>query len=265
MRETCSLGHKLALVDGSARCPECTRNLTKPAESAPVRGSITRMVDGMRAAIDQRDEAEANARGVTVDALREAREQRVAKDAERELREQRRERLGRDARLIKPADVERIISADPTALNGTKAWRVVERFLRSRREFCVLSGPKGVGKTVAACAAKSRLGGLIVSADELTRACKNEHAEAIALRSRITDVAFLVIDDIGLELDEVAGIRALQWAVNERQGPGMKTLGTTNLSKKMIVGRYDARTIERIEHGGAIVELEGESLRRKAS
>lgn len=219
----------------------------------------------MQAAIDRRDQEEARRRDTTVESLRAEREEALIEDQNREVEVLRLERLGRDARLITPDDVKRVVAVAPDAMNGTKAWRIVERFIKSGRAFCVISGPRGVGKTVAACAAKARLGGMIISADELTRAQKNEHEEARELRGRIPDITLLVIDDLGLEGDIDAGVRALQYAVNERQGRGLRTLVTTNLSKKMLRERYDARTIERIEHGGALVEIPGESLRKKAS
>jgi DNA replication protein DnaC len=93
---------------------------------------------------------------------------------------------------------------------------------------------------------------------------RNEHEEAKALRRAMAEVEFLVIDDLGLELDELVGVRALQNVVNGRQGPGMRTLITTNLSVQMLYDRYDARTTERVTNGGAFVEIGGTTMRRLA-
>lgn len=273
MADRCPLGHEIVVVGDVRRCVECTRALSraKPPTRADGRGVVTKVSDAiakeladMRAAIDARDEEAAAAKKESVEAYRERRDARIAQDEAATLREERIQRLGRDKRRITPADFERVVSPDPAALEVTRSWFVVDKFLASGRNFCVLSGPKGVGKTVAACAAKARLGGMIVSADEMTRAVRNEHDEAKALRRAMEEVEFLVVDDLGLELDEVVGVRALQHVVNERQGVGMRTLITTNLSVQMLYDRYDGRTSERITHGGAFVEIGGPSRRRLA-
>lgn len=225
------------------------------------KANFASLVAAAQAAVDRRDAEDAADRNITVDVLRAEREAASRRDETREIRESRIERLGKDARLITPADFGRVVSTEPGAMDGTKAWRLVERFARSGKCFLVMSGPRGVGKTVACCALKARLGGLIVSADEMTRAHRNEHQEALRCRSAMADVSTLIIDDLGLEGDVDAGVRAFQATINERQGPGMRTVVTTNLSKTQIVTRYDARTTERILHGGAIVELTGQSLR----
>jgi DNA replication protein DnaC len=224
---------------------------------------IKKQLADLEAAVDARDAAIAKKDGVSVEEMRSKREAAIKRDVDREIRERRAELLGKDKRLITPEDFDLIVENEPSGLLQTKALKVVVRFRKSKKNFCILSGPKGIGKTFAVCFAKSREGGLIVSADDMTTAWRNEHDAALKLRERIREVPFLAVDELGFEKDVEAGIHALQNTVNERQGVGMGTVVTTNLSEKDLRARYDARTTERITHGGAFVELTGPSLRRK--
>ena len=52
----------------------------------------------------------------------------------------------------------------------------------------------------------------------------------------------------------------VQELVNRRQG-GMRTIITTNLSRRQMTTAYDERTIDRLRHGGVMVSLRGESMR----
>lgn len=270
MHDKCPLGHDTIVVAGIRRCVECTRSRTRTVQDArkdvqqPVRASGTLSVelDSVKAAIERRDASEARQMGISVSELHMRREaaQREAENAR--LEEEREERLGADRRRVTGDDAALIVSADETRLAASKPWRIVDRWLRSGRPFCVLSGPRGVGKTVAAMAAKARLGGLVIGPDDMVRAHRNEHERALALRERIFDVGLLVLDDLGLEVDGESAVRAFQALIDQRQGGGRRTLVTTNLKRAQIESTYDARTIERITHGGAFVELTGTSMRR---
>lgn len=228
------------------------------------RTDLAAEVLALRAAIERRDHADAQREGITVAELHARRERDHRADVDRATRESRLENLGRDACRMHPDDVERVISTDPEALADSKAWRVLERFARSGRAFVVLSGPRGIGKTVAAAALKARLGGLVVRPDEVVTAFRNEHEAARALREQLIDTSLVVLDDLGVELAADASVRAFHALVDQRQGGQRRTVVTTNLTRLELRAAYDVRTLERITHGGAFVELVGENRRRTA-
>lgn len=207
------------------------------------------MRDAYRAA-KEREKHEAAARGVTVDQLRaqEAADRQI--DEARELADNRARRISRFARYITREDAERIARDEL----DTDAWRAVLAWLGTSSTFLVLSGGTGTGKTVAALGALARRGGVMVSSLDVVRAWRNEHDEARMLRSRILDSGFLVLDDLGVESDRDNARTALQELVNARQG-ACRTIITTNLSRASFGSAYDARTLERIEHGGVFAAL----------
>ena len=220
-------------------------------------GDVGDVVLATLGAWELRDRAEAEARGMTLDAYRDA---EAAKVRDAELREARAKRIAPYAGLVTSADTARIVADEL----DTEAWKITSRWLQTESTFLVLRGGRGTGKTVAALAALARLGGRVFSAVEVVRAFRQEHEEARALRERILACRFLVLDDLGVERDKDAAAMAIQEVVNARQGGGFRTLITTNSSRKQIEDDYDSRTLERIEHGGIFYSLRGESLRTRA-
>jgi DNA replication protein DnaC len=156
-----------------------------------------------------------------------------------------------------------IIADRPTE---TRALALVRTWLISSRPMLVLTGPPGVGKTVAAAWALSRLPGRYARAQELCEMRENwrERARwATHLRCEI-----LVVDELGLERDPALAKETLQDVVDKRQRTPRRTLLLGNLDKAGLVARYDARTLDRLgidddASGIAILRsLKGESLRR---
>jgi DNA replication protein DnaC len=184
-------------------------------------------------------------------------------DMERD-RDARRERLRRYAHVVSAEDIDRIVSRKL----DSAAWAVVCQSMRRWRagklRFLWLCGLTGRGKTVACMGALAELGGTYVTADEVRRAFAQETDEARELRFRMRGSCLVLIDDTGTERDAAKAKQALQELVNLRQGRGLITLITSNLSKADVRKRYDERTVARIEHQGVIVEVEGNDMRRKS-
>lgn len=188
-------------------------------------------------------------------------------------RDQRREALRCVDGTITDADVERIVWGKV----DTYAAKVVRAFLlaakappspdKPPKRFCWLAGPKGYGKTVAACMALAEERGRYMSAEEVRRAFCQETREAAELRSYAVRCHLLVVDDMGTERNasEIADARSsLFQLINARQGKGRLTILTGNLSADDIHRVYDARTLARITHQGAIVHVKGQDLRHGA-
>lgn len=195
----------------------------------------------------------------------------IAKWETRRMQDRRLERIRPYASAVTSADVRRIVDDRL----DTPAWRLVERFLvrwdEDAMSFLWLCGAMGRGKTVASLGAIAQEGGRMVSAQEVSRAFGQETEEARALRRSMLETRLLVVDDGGTELNGTKAKHGMQELMNKRQNR-MATLITTNLSRDVVVGkgqqpkamRYDVRTIQRVLHQGAIVEVKGPDLRAKS-
>ena len=138
----------------------------------------------------------------------------------------------------------------------------------------VLSGPRGVGKTLAAVWWLMRTDfpdprfvtperRRFLDAPALARWPRYDDAKMTELeRARA-----LVIDDIGLEYDDTKGaFRSLFDAlVNARYAADLPTCVTTNLTADEFKLRYGERVADRIRETGRFAALVGDSLRRKDS
>lgn len=203
---------------------------------------------------------------ITAEVMRLARvvtDSEVAKwERQREI-DLRLERIRPYASAVTAADVQRIVEGRI----DTEAWRRwVERFLvrwnAGKVGYLWLCGAMGVGKTVAALGAIAQEGGRMVSSQEVARAFGQETEEARLLRPAMLETRLLVIDDGGTELDEAKARHGMHELLNKRQNR-MATIITTNQSPTEARSRYDARTFERVEHQGIIVEVKGPDRRAK--
>lgn len=154
------------------------------------------------------------------------------------------------------------------ALKVARAFHDTARGVRAASDgrpmcFLALLGEPGRGKTVAACALLAEVGGRYTSAPELGRMRSSSHwRDRDAFKALYTS-RLLLIDDVGAESGG-AMEEALFDLVNARQVGRAITVMTGNLTRSEFAERYGVRTVSRIEHQGAIVEIKGDDLRRGA-
>lgn len=130
-----------------------------------------------------------------------------------------------------------------------------------RRQFLVLAGPGGRGKTVAA-----------VYAMMLYRGGVFLHAPRFAMSSWFDEekwrswdrTGLLVLDDLGEEFDDTKGGFQMQLdtLIDARYGFERKTIITTNLTSVRFKRRYSERVRRRIREAGDFIELTGPDLSR---
>jgi DNA replication protein DnaC len=121
----------------------------------------------------------------------------------------------------------------------------------ARGACLVLSGPVGIGKTVAAVRLARylyRLGkeGMFVPARELDMD-KNK------------DMGYLVIDDLGTERFP----QDVEFVLEHRHAHMRPTVITTNLTLEAVRRTYGERLVDRFREWAIFYELKGTSLRRK--
>jgi len=181
-------------------------------------------------------------------------------------------------REIREAVVERVpIPAEDAravvdgTLEETFAVRVTRKWLDTRpTPWLVLSGGVGCGKTLAAVYAAAELGGMYITAPELTECfarAAREREEAPIVRTPL-----LILDDLGTEDDRQGAFSASLFRLLSHRSR-RRTIVTTNLPRERLLdpARYTLRFTERLEHltttnagRSLIIELGDKSLRRKA-
>lgn len=153
-------------------------------------------------------------------------------------------------------------------LNTTDATDALAQWWGQRRKlekpWLVLSGPAGVGKTVAVAHMLWTLGGRFVRADELVRLFASMFGDQYDKQQELRDAGSLVIDDVGGELDQTRMLPALLDLLDSRKSAyNRPTIVTTNLSKKDFAERYkNERLMSRMAESVHWVSLTGEDLRR---
>ena len=191
--------------------------------------------------------------------------------AAREARERRRALLADAAPAVTPEDLTALIDDKLTktkSLEHVKQWLEIANGRRVSRtgrpvRFLALVGGVGVGKTVAAAYALAQEPGLYVTAEEMRRRLCSSNWRDAEWQQRVLRARLVVVDDVGAETLE-GSREALFELVNRRMGETRAlTLLTGNLTSAELVGRYDARTIDRLQYVGVIVEIKGQSMRRK--
>ena len=182
----------------------------------------------------------------------------------------------REARLTESGIRGAITDADVAALvaddiGQTHALVTVQRWLNARSSsstrplsVLVLVGQTGRGKTVAGAWLLARIGGRYVTAETLRRVVVSTHFRDSQVLEHLLNSRCVVLDDAGGEHDANSAAAAMFELVNRRAGHARAwTLITSNLPKPEFCERYGERTVRRIEHQGAIVEVSGADLRRK--
>lgn len=143
----------------------------------------------------------------------------------------------------------------------TRAVDLVRQWLASKVPALVLFGDIGVGKTVAAAWALSRVPGHYVVANALTRMMRSDYGNPTAEYVRLMRCELLVVDELGIEEHREHAAAMLYDVVNGRQGK-RRTLIMGNLDRDAFEKRYDARTISRLHEVGVIRSVKGADLRR---
>jgi DNA replication protein DnaC len=179
-------------------------------------------------------------------------------------------------------DVELLVGG---GLRETPAVVGVRDWLRGNKTFCLLVGHFGAGKTVAASAvlrmarrsvafwddaseqpvaswSYSKAEGLFVRAAELSNTSPYAE-EGRGHWARVRRVTWLVVDDLGMERMDSAGIWQEQFdlLMDCRYSERRRTVLSTNLDSAAFSARYLGRVMDRVQHDGAVVLCGSESLR----
>lgn len=158
---------------------------------------------------------------------------------------------------------------DATTAAAKAAQAFIEQDFTEGR-CLVLSGPTGVGKTYAAVAALraavslgARVGFAYFPA--LCNALLDPERRREA-RLRVQDPGLVVLDDFGAEYLKAGGFldSLVEEIIWHREGDRLPTILTTNLTATQLKERLSERIVDRLRGAwGRVVELPGESLRRK--
>jgi hypothetical protein len=156
--------------------------------------------------------------------------------------------------------------------DDTAAMTLADAYRRGADTFLVLSGPFGVGKSAAAVKIlideierlgdqAGRAAGLYVRATDIAPAV----AIAAAGWAELVSTPMLVIDDVGSELgtagcDSASTLRTL---LCERYDRNLRTVLITNLTVNQLKRHLGARVADRIDECAKLVELGGQSRRRR--
>lgn len=151
------------------------------------------------------------------------------------------------------------------ALDSVQRWFNVRSTGRRAWTMMALLGETGRGKTLAGAWLLARLGGKYVWAEELCRLMTSNYPRQQQEFREYVRTRVLVVDDAGGELDAHKAKGMLLEVVNHRQGLSRGwTVIAANLSPEDFCERYGERTVRRLQHQGAIVQVEGPDMRRRA-
>ncbi len=156
-------------------------------------------------------------------------------------------------------------------LDDTAALRVVRAVLsgngesvplsppvavRKREVLIALGGPRGVGKTVAACYAIAVKGGRYLTAYQFAR--PGLDIDEIKALSGV-----VVIDQLGRENvgQSAFGLASLEEVIDSRYAGMRTTILCANMTREQFEPRYQGILADRLSGGGLWVSLTGKSLR----
>ena len=226
------------------------------------------LIADMQRMAEEADGREADARGITVDALRAAREAedraRLA-DADKRRERERRQSIVDTYGSRMPSHAADAFVAG--SLRPTKALEETRRYLGSSTAFLVLSGGTGAGKTMSALWALSELSGVLVRSPDLGPSLdpwKGDPDRIVPFTASWP--ALVVLDDLGTERTEDARwATAFDELIDARQGcqrgQQLRTIITTNLTPEQIKARYSERARSRIRASCQTVILSTSDMR----
>lgn len=175
-----------------------------------------------------------------------------------------------------PSEIRRALYS-PTELFQTTAIKVARRFmapenLHSEAARClVLSGPPGVGKSLAGAwiashhrGPKTIPGAWWVKAEDYVQAVRGQGTNPAKCKRYALAAGILVLDDTGEEYADAAGyaLHALKTLITRRHDiRGRRMVITTNLEQRPFAARYGTRVMDRLEGSGAWVNCSGNTMR----
>lgn len=147
-----------------------------------------------------------------------------------------------------------------TAIEAVRGWRAA----RISVPWLALSGGTGCGKSVAAAWMVADCGGMWVRAERLVRVFAASFGDQFEEQEQIRDCAFLVLDDIGSELDAARMTSVLIELLDSRKSRRQATLLTTNLGRPQFKDRYgNERLLSRLHESVQWEPISGTDLRRQ--
>lgn len=230
------------------------------------------MLDGIMRRVHMEREAQAKARGITLDELDEL---EAKERAELEAKERGAAQFAKRKRVVERCGARMPDATRDAFLRGelhdTEALRAVHAWLAGSENFLLLLGGTGVGKTVAALVALTELDGVFVRSPDLGPAIEPWKADLDRGVQTFdpSSPSLVVLDDLGLERAEDA-----RWGTSfdelcdarqgSRHGRPLRTLITSNLTSAQIAERYSERARDRIRSSHKRVTLRGQSMRGRS-
>lgn len=163
------------------------------------------------------------------------------------------------SRLIHAGVPARTVDVWVSGPDATPAVESVRSWLKSGKNFLLLLGKPGGGKTVAASQALVD-GGEFARAVELSRTSAFDKEDQRQFRM-VCRTRMLVLDDLGAEMLHDGWRPLLDELVDVRYGDRLRTIITSNLDGQGFKARYGERISDRIRHDGEVFMCGDKSLR----
>lgn len=150
------------------------------------------------------------------------------------------------------------VATETDALRGVRGW------LEGSERWCILIGPVGTGKSVAAQWAVDRVNktgrsALLISAARIGQLSTWDDAGELDCLERAD---LLVVDDVGAEADNGHARVTLRSLLDVRHNRGRRTILTTNLVGGQLSKWLGVRITDRIKESFVRVVTSGASMRK---
>lgn len=187
--------------------------------------------------------------------------------AEREAAQRRQERAERveGAHDMRVTDAVHKALIDGIPLLETESHRQAKKWaLAGERPVLVLNGGVGCGKSVAAAWVLANLGGIWLPAERACRIFASNFGDGFAEQTKARDVAMLILDDVGTELEPLRMMHVLTELLDSRKSRRHRLLITTNLPRKNFEARYKSERLwSRLAETVTWAGSQGADLRRQ--
>jgi len=177
------------------------------------------------------------------------------------------ERYERHLRLVQSdlinsiqPQVAKMVSED--RLKETVSLDIVRRWFGTDKPYLFLTGPTGVGKTIAGAWMIANHGGIYVRAQMLERAGLAIFGPYEELLQRVHREKIVFIDDLGTEFRVAEFTAVLGEIINNRQGGRLRTLFTSNLTDIEIEEKYfGVRELSRLKDSSYFISDDSDDMR----